>query len=197
MGLVRLPFSTGLANPMESARGAYFPKAVAQDAPFGGVAPAHGVMWIKFNEVVTPVTVAGERYATVGVSDSDITRNKGFQHLADLNALQLQGRSGLFHIHVTGSVLSANNVVVGIYIGVSRTPEWDLDPGVAGPDPSDRISESEVYVTMPSSARPTPFSVQALVTLNYLDRVYLMVQNRNGTADITVEFMHTVITRVD
>lgn len=188
--------SVGLANPGASNLDAYFPQAVAQDAPFGGVAPSYGVMWIKFNAVATTVTVAEDRYAAAGASESDVERTKGFLHLADLNALQLQGRSGLFHIHVTGSILSANNAVVGVYIGASRNPGGALDPGVSGSVSSDRISESEVYVTMPSSARPTPFSVQALVPLDYLDRVYLMVQNRLGTADITVEFMHTVITRV-
>lgn len=149
-----------------------------------------GALWLKFNSTETVVTTQQDRYVMAGVSETNESRNVGFDHVVDGNVLQVTGPGGMFHVTGTGTVLGANNAVVGIYLAVSRDPEAALNPGPAGSDPSDRIGESEVYVTMSGTARPTPFAVQTLVELEPGDRVYGIVQNRNGTQNITVEFFH-------
>ncbi len=155
-----------------------------------------GALWLKFNQVSTVVTVQQDRYVIAGTSETDPSLNRGFDHVVDGNVLEVTGQGGMFHVTATGTVESANNAVVGIYLAVSRDPEAALNPGAAGSTPSDRISESEVYVTMPGTARPTAFAVQALTDLSHGDRVYAIVQNRNGTQDIRVEFLHLVATAV-
>lgn len=155
----------------------------------------HGSLWLKFNQDVTAVTTQGERYVIAGTSEAS-EGNVGFGHQQAGNVLHLTGAGGTFHIQATGSVQSGNNVVIGVYLAVSRDPEAALDPGVAGSAASDRLSQSEVHVTMPGTARPTPFAIQSIVDLDEDDRVYVVVQNRNGTQDIVVEFLHLAVTPI-
>ena len=149
----------------------------------------HGSLWLKANSDVTEVSEAGGRYLIAGTSEP-AEGNRGFGFVQDGNVLQLSGHPGTFHLIATGSILSANNAVLGVYLAVSRDPAAELDPGAAGTVESDRLGQSEVYVTMPGTARPGTFAVQSIVDLEVGDRVYVIVQNRNGTADITVEFLH-------
>ena len=155
-----------------------------------------GALWLKFNATPTVVSVQQDRYVIAGTSETNPDRNRGLEHVQDGNVLQVVGDGGSFHVVATGTVESANNAIVGIYLAVARDPGAALNPGPAGPAPSDRLSESEVYVNMSGTARPTPFAVQALVDLDPGDRVYVIVQNRNGTADITVEFLHLTVVAI-
>ena len=154
----------------------------------------HGSLWLKFNETVTAVATQGARYVIAGTSEPS-DGNVGFDFVQDGNVLQLTGDCGTFHIQATGSLQSANNVTVGCYLAVSRDPQAALDPGVDA-TPSDRLGQSEIYITMPGTARPTPFAIQSIVDLDEDDRVYVIVQNRNGTQDITVEFLHLTVTAI-
>ena len=152
-----------------------------------------GATWLKDNDAVTTVSIQGERYVIAGTSETAPDRNQGFEHVQQGNVLHLTGQGGPFHLIATGTVESANNVIVGVYLAVSRDPEADLDPGADGSETSDRISESEVYVNMSGTARPTPFAVQSILDLDQGDRAYVIVQNRSGTQDITVEFLHLAV----
>jgi hypothetical protein len=58
---------------------------------------------------------------------------------------------------------------------------------------ADRISESEIYVNAGTqSNQPKAATVQTVATLNYNDRVFFIVQNKDSTGSITVEFLKLI-----
>lgn len=151
-----------------------------------------GAAWLKFNATPTVVTTQQDRYVAAGTWETRADANRGVA--LEGPTLQVTGEGGPVRVLCTGTLQSGNNVVVGVYLAISRDPEAPLNPGVAGSDPSDRISESEVYITMSGTSRPEAFAIQSLNDVEPGDRVYLIVQNRTGTQDIVVEFAHLTVT---
>lgn len=148
----------------------------------------YGNLWIKDNSTPTPITNQFERYLIEGTSEpSELNWNFSFQQ--EGNVLMYMNSPCVFHANSTFSMTGGNNDRIGIYLCVNRDPQSALNPS------EDRLSESEVYITMPSAARPIAATVQALVELSAGDRLYTVVQNITSTNDITVNFLNTVVVR--
>jgi hypothetical protein len=143
-----------------------------------------GNMYMKNNAIPTDIIVQNDRYQMAGVTQVN-SLNQRFTHDVANNALQyISTISRVCSIQVGLTFLGATNAVIGFYLGINRG-------GVLDPT-ADRISESEVYVTA-NGSRPDNAFFQTLVTLNENDRVYVIVQNKTGTADVTVEFCNLLI----
>ena len=145
-----------------------------------------GAMYMKNNAIETVIPSVNDRVPMAGVTEVNGI-NQRFDHDQANNALEYTGViSRVFHITVTFTISPAsNNEKYGIYIGVNRGGAIDAD--------ADRISESEVYINTPQSGRADAASVQALVTLNEGDKVYLILQNVTTSANATIEFMNMII----
>jgi hypothetical protein len=143
-------------------------------------------MYMKLNAIQTVLPLVNQRVAMEGVTEVNGI-NQRFAHDLSNNALEYTGViSKVFHILATFTIAPAqNNQKYGIYIGVNRG-------GAIDPD-LDRISESEVYINTPQSGRADAASVQALITLNEGDKVYMILQNVSSDANVTVEFLNMVI----
>jgi hypothetical protein len=141
---------------------------------------------MKNNAVATTITTQGDRYNIAGTTQVNGI-NRRFNHDASNNALQYVGAlTRQFHVISTFTIAPAsNNQKYGIYIGVNKGGA--IDPT------ADRISESEAYINTAQAGRADAASIQAILTLEPNDRVYMIVQNVTGTADVTVEFLNMVI----
>jgi hypothetical protein len=142
-------------------------------------------MFMKDNATQTVVSVTNDRYAASGTfSVSNITQ----RFLLDdtIGAVEyVSSVSNLFKIQLSFSILSGVNNIIGIYLGINRTG------GVLDPD-ADRIPESEVYITA-SGTRPDAAFIQCAAYLEQGDRVYMIVQNKSATTNITVQFANMII----
>lgn len=162
-------------------------------------------IYSKNNATVTPVAETGQRVAAVY---DDLTVGSTFVERFELN------ENSTYNLNPTGTISnvktikylsnvtkrftvqcnftvftnSPNSDVIGIYLAVNRDPLSNLSE-------SDRISESEVYLTLSSGVRPDPGFVQTVLDLNEGDRVYLIVQNRDAARDIIVQFANMIIQR--
>jgi hypothetical protein len=145
-----------------------------------------GAMYMKLNAVETVIPNVNDRVKMAGVTEVNGI-NQRFAHDLANNALEYTGViSNTFHITTTFTISPAsNNQKYGIYLGVNRG--GSIDPN------ADRISESEVYINTPQSGRADAAAVQALVTLNQGDKVYMILQNVTSSANVTVEFFNMVI----
>lgn len=145
-----------------------------------------GAMYMKNNAIATVIPLVNDRVPMAGVTQVNGI-NQRFAHDLANNALEYTGViSRVFHITTTFTISPAsNNQKYGIYIGVNRGGSIDADV--------DRITESEVYINTPQSGRADAASVQALVTLNEGDKVYLILQNVTSSANATIEFMNMII----
>lgn len=143
-------------------------------------------MYIKNNDLETTVVAQGERYPIEGISQVSSVLQR-FEHVQSENSIQYKSPvSRLFKIQASLSVLGPNNAVLGLYIGVCRSP-GPLTPN------EDRIEESEIYLTT-SGSKPDSALTQSLVSLNEGDRVYCIAQNTSGTGDITVQAVNLIAT---
>jgi hypothetical protein len=145
-----------------------------------------GAMYMKNNAIETVIPNVNDRVKMAGVTEVNGI-NQRFAHDLANNALEYTGViSTTFHITATFTISpSANNQKYGIYLGVNRG--GSIDPN------ADRISESEVYINTPQSGRADAAAVQALVTLNEGDKVYMILQNVTSSANVTVEFLNMII----
>jgi hypothetical protein len=145
-----------------------------------------GAMYMKNNAIETVIPNVNDRVKMAGVTEVNGI-NQRFAHDLANNALEYTGLiSTTFHITATFTISpSANNQKYGIYLGVNRGGA--IDPN------ADRISESEVYINTPQSGRADAAAVQALVTLNEGDKVYMILQNVTSSANVTVEFLNMII----
>jgi hypothetical protein len=57
---------------------------------------------------------------------------------------------------------------------------------------ADRISESEVYIESRNQHKPVAGTIQTVLDLNTDDRLFFIVQNRDDSHDITVQFLKFV-----
>ena len=148
-----------------------------------------GVMYLKNNTIPTIITAINERKVVTGTMSTGILFN--FIKDTSTNSLKYTGPGARFHIIANFSFSGGNRDIYGFYIGKNTNPLSSLDPN------ADRISESEVYVNSnQANDQPAAGSIQTVLDLNTDDRVFFIVQNRETTADITVEFMKFVVTSI-
>jgi hypothetical protein len=148
-----------------------------------------GVMYLKNNTIPTIVSVINDRYVVSGTMSTGILFN--FIKDPSTNSLKYTGPGARFHIIANFSFSGGSRDIYGFYIGHNTDDTTPLDPN------ADRISESEVYVNSnQANDQPAAGTIQTVLDLNTDDRVFFIVQNRETTADITVEFMKFVVTSI-
>jgi hypothetical protein len=149
----------------------------------------YGVMYLKNNNEVTPISEINARSIVVGDIKTGLLNN--FVKDLSTNSLKYIGLGGVFHITVSFNFYEGNQRTCGFYIGHNTDDTTNLDPN------DDRISESEIYANSSNpSSQPISSSIQTLVELNTNDRVFFIVQNRDAATDITVEFMKFIAIQI-
>jgi hypothetical protein len=144
-------------------------------------------MYLKNNATPTPITVINGRAIVEGTIQTNLLTN--FIKDPSTNSLKYTGTGGRFHIIVTFSFYDGNQHTCGFYIGHNTDDTTPLDPD------ADRISESEIYANSSNpSTQPIAGTIQTVLDLNTNDRVFFIVQNKEATSDITVEFMKFTVT---
>lgn len=145
-----------------------------------------GVIYLKNNDIPTPISIANGRAVASGTMLTSWLVN--FEKDASTNSLKYKGTNGRFHALATFSFYSGSQDTCGFYIGVNRNASSPLDPD------ADRISESEIYVNAGTqSNQPKNGAIQALVQLATDDRIFFIVQNKTKNDDILVEFMKLIV----
>ena len=145
-----------------------------------------GVIYLKNNDIATPISIANGRAVASGTMLTSWLVN--FEKDASTNSLKYKGTNGRFHAIATFSFYSGSQDTCGFYIGVNRDPSSPLDPD------ADRISESEIYTNAGSASnQPQSGAIQALVQLASDDRIFFIVQNKSKAGPIEVEFMKLVV----
>lgn len=142
-------------------------------------------MYMKNNTTPTVVSVSGTRYAMAGMTEFGAVRQRFIHDVATNSLIYTSIVPRIFNIQVAYSIISGNNNVVGVYIGIDRN-------GIPLNPDTDKITESEMYTTT-SGTRPESSFSQCVVTLNQGDRVYVILQNISAATNITVEFMNMII----
>lgn len=145
-----------------------------------------GVMFLKDNTIPTPIATINARAVVSGVVQTGELVN--FEKHSTSNSLRYLGESGKFLIIATFSFYEGSQKTCGFYIGVNRNINSALDAN------ADRISESEIYVNAGTqSNQPQSGTAQTVATLNYNDRVFFIVQNKDASSEITVEFLKFIV----
>jgi hypothetical protein len=148
-----------------------------------------GVIYLKNNTIPTIITTINERKVVSGTMSTGTLFN--FIKDPSTNSLKYTGPGARFHIITNFSFSGGSRDIYGFYIGHNTDDTTPLDPD------SDRISESEIYVNSNQpNDQPAAGTIQTVLDLNTDDRVFFIVQNRETTADITVEFMKFVVTSI-
>lgn len=144
-----------------------------------------GVMFLKNNDVPTPIATTNARAVVSGVIQTGTLVN--FEKHSTTNSLVYKGETGRFLITASFNFYEGSQKTCGFYIGINRDIDGPLDAD------ADRISESEVYVNAGTpSSQPQSAAVQTVATLNYNDRVFFIVQNKDSSGSITVEFLKLI-----
>lgn len=148
-----------------------------------------GVIYLKNNAAPTPISSINGRSIVVG---SMLTGELfGFAKDVSTNSLKYSGSGNLFHAIVSFNFSSGSQDICGFYIGRSTNAAAALDPN------ADRISESEIYINSASnSAQPVGGTIQTVLSLNTDDRVFFIVQNKDSTHAITVQFLKFIIRQI-
>jgi hypothetical protein len=148
-----------------------------------------GVMYLKNNTTATDITAINQRKVVAGTMQTGLLYN--FIKDPSTNSLKYTGPGGRFHIVTTFNFNGGNRDIYGFYIGKNTNDATPLDPD------ADRISESEVYINSNQDQdQPAAGAIQTVLDLNTNDRVFFIVQNRQTTVDITVEFMKFIVTSI-
>ena len=144
-----------------------------------------GVMYLKDNSIPTPIASVNARAVVSGTVQTGELVN--FEKHSTTNSLRYLGESGKFLIIATFNFYEGSQRTCGFYLGINRDIASALDPN------ADRISESEVYVNAgTTSNQPQSAAIQTVATLNYNDRLFFIVQNKDSTGGITVEFLKLI-----
>lgn len=163
----------------------WVPSFVPQIVKGGTPAPWRGevgVIYLKNNTLPTPIDSVNGRSIVVGSMLTGELLN--FAKDADTNSLKYSGPGGVFHIIASFNFFGGSQNVCGFYIGRSTNVAAALDPN------ADRISESEIYInSAAASAQPVGGMVQTVLSLNTNDRIFFIVQNKDSTHPITVQFL--------
>lgn len=163
--------------------------AVAIEVGDSGIQPPRsnniGVMYLKDNAIPTPIATINGRAVVSGIVQTGELVN--FEKHSTSNSLRYLGEAGRFLIIATFSFYEGSQKTCGFYIGINRDIDSALDAD------ADRISESEIYVNAGTqSNQPKAATVQTVATLNYNDRVFFIVQNKDAASDVTVEFLKLI-----
>jgi hypothetical protein len=146
-------------------------------------------MYLKNNTIATDITAINQRKVVGGTMSVGTLYN--FIKDPSTNSLKYTGPGGRFHIVTTFNFNGGARDIYGFYIGKNTNDVTPLDPN------ADRISESEVYINSNQfNDQPAAGAIQTVLDLNTNDRVFFIVQNRETTSDITVEFMKFVVTSI-
>ena len=144
-----------------------------------------GVMYLKNNAVPTPIASPNARSVVSGVVQTGELVN--FVKDSGSNSLVYKGETGRFLILATFNFYEGSQNTCGFYIGINRNIASALDAN------ADRVSESEIYANAGTpSNQPQSVGIQTVATLNYNDRVFFIVQNKDTTGAITVEFLKLI-----
>ena len=144
-----------------------------------------GVLYLKNNTIPTPVGTTNGRAVVSGVVQTGELVN--FEKHNGSSSLRYLGERGRFLIAITFSFYEGSQNTCGFYVGVNRNIASALDAN------ADRISESEIYSNAGTpSNQPQSACVQTVLTLNYNDRIFFIVQNKDSATPITVEFMKLI-----
>lgn len=144
-----------------------------------------GVMYLKDNTIPTPIASINARAVVSGTVQVGELVN--FEKHSTTNSLRYLGESGKFLIIATFSFYEGSQKICGFYLGLNKNIASALNPD------ADRISESEIYVNAGTqSNQPKAATVQTVATLNYNDRVFFIVQNKDAASAITVEFLKLI-----
>lgn len=144
-----------------------------------------GVMYLKDNTIPTPIASINARAVVSGTVQTGELVN--FEKHSTTNSLRYLGESGKFLIIATFNFYEGSQRTCGFYLGVNRNIASALDAN------ADRISESEVYVNAGTqSNQPQSAAIQTVATLNYNDRLFFIVQNKDSAGSITVEFLKLI-----
>ena len=144
-----------------------------------------GVMYLKDNDIPTPIASTNARAVVSGTVQTGELVN--FEKHSTTNSLRYLGESGRFLIIATFSFYGGSQKTCGFYIGINRNIASALSAD------ADRVSESEIYVNAGTqSNQPKAATVQTVATLNYSDRVFFIVQNKDAASEITVEFLKLI-----
>lgn len=159
-----------------------------QGPPGDGVAGNNdlGVIFLKDNAVSTVIPSVNARAVVAGAMLTGELYN--FVKDSGTNSLKYEGAGGLFHIVASFNFFEGSQKTCGFYIGVSKNASNPLDPN------GDRISESEIYVNASTpSNQPQSATVQTVIALEEGDRVFFIVQNKDSTGSITVQFLKLIV----
>jgi hypothetical protein len=142
-------------------------------------------MYMKNNATATDVITQNVRYPMAGTTEFAALSQR-FEHVLADNAVRYTSAvPRRVKVLVSFSLEAANNNVIGVYIGKCAAGNSIV------PD-TDRISDSEVYVTT-TGTRPDAGFVQALIDIVENDKIYVIVQNTSAATDVTVKFMHMIV----
>lgn len=149
-----------------------------------------GVMYLKGNTAQTTIGSINGRAIVNGTIQTGDLYN--FSKDNSNNALKYFGFGGKFHIIANFNFYSGSQNVCGFYIGKNSIAGSSLDPN------ADRISESEIYAnSSSSSAQPVSSTIQTILDLKYNDRIFFIVQNKDATNSIQIEFLKFVAVQID
>lgn len=149
-----------------------------------------GVMYLKGNTTPTPIGSINGRSIVEGSMQTGELYN--FSKDGSNNALKYFGFGGKFHIIANFNFYSGSQNVCGFYIGKNSIAGSTLDPN------ADRVSESEIYAnSSSSSAQPVSSVIQTILNLKYNDRIFFIVQNKDATNNIQVEFLKFTAVKID
>lgn len=144
-----------------------------------------GVLYLKNNNIPTPIASINARAVVSGAVQTGELVN--FEKHSTTNSLVYKGKTGRFLFIATFNFYEGTQRTCGFYLGVNRNIASALDPN------ADRISESEVYVNAGTpSNQPQSAAIQTVATLDYNDRVFFIVQNKDAATAITVEFLKLI-----
>lgn len=144
-----------------------------------------GVMYLKNNAIPTPIASTNARAVVSGVVQTGELVN--FEKDNATNSLAYKGETGRFLLIASFNFYEGSQNTCGFYIGINRNIASALDAN------ADRISESEIYANAGTpSNQPQSATVQTVATLNYNDRVFFIVQNKDAATAITVEFLKLI-----
>lgn len=145
-----------------------------------------GVMYLKNNTTPTTIPSINGRSVVAGTVQTGLLQN--FIKDTSSNSLKYTGVGGRYHIIVNFNFYNGSQDTCGFYIGKNTDINTALDPN------ADRISESEIYANSANpSTQPISGTVQTVLDLNTNDRVFFIVQNKDSTSNILVEFMKFVV----
>jgi hypothetical protein len=145
-----------------------------------------GVIYLKNNDIPTPITAINQRKVVSGTMDVGTLDN--FIKDPTTNSLKYVGNGGRFHVITTFNFYEGNQRTCGFYIGHNKITTSPLDPD------GDRISESEIYINSSNpSNQPIGGAIQTILDLKFGDRVFFIVQNKDSATNITVEFMKLIV----